>query len=66
MGGQLNTSFRYKFLNTNNSQEEEIRQKILDALSTKKSAGMLEEAKQMYQIFKQAACDEREIAGSGS
>lgn len=66
MGGQINTSFRHKFSPTNNSQEEENRPKILDALSTKKYAGMLEEAKQIYQIFKQAACEQREIAGSGS
>lgn len=66
MGGQINTSFPHKHLNIKNSQEEEMRQKLIDDISSKKYAGMLEEANQIYQIFKQAAHDEREIVGAGS
>ncbi len=38
MGGQINTSFPHKHLNIKNSQEEEMRKKLIDEISSKKYA----------------------------
>ncbi len=61
MGGQLNTSFPSKFLKIKNNAEEERRRKLIEEIQSNKYAAMLEEANQIYQIFKQTALTQKLI-----
>ncbi|HEY9808671.1 MAG TPA: hypothetical protein V6D13_04965 [Halomicronema sp.] len=61
MGGKLNTSFPSKHLNIKNESEEERRKKIIEEIQSKKYAPMLEEANQIYQIFKTTALSQKLI-----
>lgn len=61
MGGELNTSFPSKFLKIKNNDEEERRKKLIEEIQSNKYSGMLEEANQIYQIFKQRSLTQKLI-----
>lgn len=61
MGGRINTSFPSKILKIENNAEEERRKKLIEEIQSNKYSAMLEEANQIYQIFKKTALTQKLI-----